>query len=42
VLNVFDGYVLEDIGLKNREGRLRVCKLDETGLGSCPVTGFDV
>lgn len=26
----------------SREGRLGVWKLDETGLRSCPVTGFGV
>ena len=42
VLEVMDGDPLEDIDLDSQEGRLRVWKLDETGFGSCPKTGFVV
>ena len=40
MLDVLDGNTLEDISLDSREGRLCVWKLKETGLGSCPITGF--
>ena len=40
--DVLDWNTLEDMGLDGTEGRLSVWKLDETGLGSCPITGFGV
>ena len=42
MLDVLDGNTLEGVGLDSREGGLSVWKLDETGLGSCPITGFGV
>ena len=42
MLEVLDGNTLKDIGLDSQDGRLRAWKLDETALGSFPVTGFGV
>jgi hypothetical protein len=42
VLEVLVGDTFEDIGLDSREGKLRVCKLNETGFVSFPITDFGV